>query len=84
MNKVEELTEQLKIAILESPEYKEYKSLEDYIKKQPAQNHILQTPYWLINNNCFLVCAIILLDLYKIYNMHNIYNKNLRISPYLR
>ena len=35
MNKVEELTEQLKIAILESPEYKEYKSLEDYIKKQP-------------------------------------------------
>ncbi len=35
MNRVEELTEQLKIAILESPEYKEYKSLEDYMKRQP-------------------------------------------------
>ena len=35
MNRVEELTEQLKIAILESSEYKEYKSLEDYMKRQP-------------------------------------------------
>lgn len=35
MNRVEELTEQLKEAILESPEYKEYKSIENYMKRKP-------------------------------------------------
>jgi len=35
MNRVEELTEQLKAAILQSEEYKEYRTLEDYMKRQP-------------------------------------------------